>query len=207
MLHLWIVSGCIGAGKSAALRAIESQNPSTHICFVFKEGQDKWLFWLEKCRRDPTDLRCRLMLQMEVLAHYQRVTTRICELAEKFPPEVDIHVLVERSPEDVLKLFVEPFRYSFKGADETYALLKGMMALYSTLFPWSIAKRLYIHTPPAICLQRIQKRGRVAEKDLKLEHIESQHAIHEERMANHATIDTTDRTPAEVAEDMLGTMT
>jgi len=206
MLHLWIVSGCIGAGKSAGLRALEALppplvSPNPSIVHIFKEGQDKWLYWLERCRRNPRDQESRLMLQLEVVAHYQHVTTKICSMADRTPRNVELHVFVERSPEDVLRLFVEPFEAGFE--PEQYRLMADLLRLYCRQHPWSEAKRLYIDTPPCVCVERIRRRGRLAERDLTEDYIVEQARIHEERLGCHERVHAVNKTPRDVALNLM----
>jgi len=43
---------------------------------------------------------------------------------------------------------------------------------------------IYLHTPPEICLERLKKRGRFEEKNIKLEFLRELHELHENWLFN-----------------------
>jgi len=205
MRYVWIISGCVGAGKSAALQALIDDPPSTlngRQCTirVFKEDQNKWLYWLDECRRFPDDKHLRFMLQAEVMSHYQRTTTKIAKSPRN--TSVDIHVFVERSPRDVLVLFVEPFKQFFEPA--AYDALVNYIGEYEKSPVWQGARRICIDTSPQTCMVRIKRRARVAESALQLRYIEDQHVLSEKSLRRAAKVPSSDdHPPTRVANGIL----
>lgn len=86
-------------------------------------------------------------------------------------------ILMERSPYFIKKVFVEKAREDKTITEDEY---NNILMLHTTTDDlWHPDAYIYLRSDPEICLSRINKRGREAEKNIKLEYIQRIHELHE----------------------------
>jgi deoxyadenosine/deoxycytidine kinase len=96
-----------------------------------------------------------------------------CWIQEK----TNMSVLMERSPYFIKNVFVKKAFYD-KSINETE--YDNIIKLHKTTDDlWKPNGYIYLRSDPEKCLQRINKRGRFAEKNIQLEYIQSIHDLHE----------------------------
>lgn len=165
-MRVKVISGAIGAGKSSIMFGVEAmaaQQSDTHV-HVLQEDTREWQFYLERYYRSPREY--AFLFQKEVEMHFHRVTKRLEKIAES---DADAVVYVERSPLDVLRVFL-PLNYDNLSRSE-YECLKTSMELYAERQVWKRAQYLMISCPPNLCLDRVAKRNRAGEESLDLAHM------------------------------------
>ena len=87
-------------------------------------------------------------------------------------------VLMERSPYFIKNVFVKK-AYEDKTISETE--YENIISLHKTTDElWKPNGYIYLRSSPDKCLQRINKRGRLSEKNIKLEYIQKLHELHEQ---------------------------
>jgi deoxyadenosine/deoxycytidine kinase len=91
----------------------------------------------------------------------------------------NVIILMERSPYFIKNVFVEKAHEDNTITDEEY---KNILMLHNTTDDlWSPDAYIYLRSDPVICFNRIHKRGREAEKNIKLEYIKRIHELHEKK--------------------------
>ena len=86
-------------------------------------------------------------------------------------------ILMERSPYFIKNVFVEKAYEDESISEEEY---KNILTLHKTTDKlWEAAGYVYLRSNPEICFNRIKKRGREAEKNIKIEYIKRIHELHE----------------------------
>lgn len=96
-----------------------------------------------------------------------------CWIQEK----TNMSVLMERSPYFIKNVFVKKAFYD-KSINETE--YDNIIKLHKTTDDlWKPNGYIYLRSDPEKCLQRINKRGRFAEKNIQLDYIQSIHDLHE----------------------------
>lgn len=118
------------------------------------EPLDKWGVWLSLFYGNPK--RYGLGFQMKVLLEFCRMGGKI----------------TERSPMDALHVFSALLLQNGDLTQDEFDLLSE----YTAKFGWTPDVYVYIRTDPAVCLQRVQRRGRECEASITLELLQ---AIHE----------------------------
>ena len=85
---------------------------------------------------------------------------------------------MERSPYFIKNVFVKK-AYEDKTISETE--YENIISLHKTTDElWKPNGYIYLRSSPDKCLQRINKRGRLSEKNIKLEYIQKLHELHEQ---------------------------
>jgi thymidylate kinase len=88
-------------------------------------------------------------------------------------------ILMERSPYFIKNVFVEKAYEDNTITKEEY---KNMLTLHKrTDKLWEPDGLIYLRSNPENCFNRIKKRGRESEKNIKLEYIKRIHELHEEK--------------------------
>lgn len=88
-------------------------------------------------------------------------------------------ILMERSPYFIKNVFVEKAYEDKTINEEEY---KNMLALHKrTDKLWEPEGYIYLRSNPEQCFNRIKKRARDAEKNIKLEYIKRIHELHEDK--------------------------
>jgi deoxyadenosine/deoxycytidine kinase len=97
-----------------------------------------------------------------------------CWIQEK----TSITILMERSPNFIKNVFV---RKAYEDKTINEAEYENIIRLHKTTDDlWKPNGYIYLRSEPEKCLQRINKRGRYAEKNVKLEYIQKLHELHEQ---------------------------
>jgi len=99
-------------------------------------------------------------------------------------------VLMERSPNFIKNVFVRK-AYEDKTINEKE--YENIISLHKTTDElWKPNGYIYLRSDPDKCLQRINKRGRLVEKNIKLDYIQHLHELHEknykEALSNNMNI-------------------
>jgi thymidylate kinase len=85
---------------------------------------------------------------------------------------------MERSPYFIKNVFV---RKAYEDKTINEAEYENIIRLHKTTDDlWKPNGYIYLRSEPEKCLQRINKRGRYAEKNVKLEYIQKLHELHEQ---------------------------
>ena len=88
-------------------------------------------------------------------------------------------ILMERSPYFIKNVFIEKAYEDNTINEEEY---KNMLALHKrTDKLWKPEGYIYLRSNPEQCFNRIKKRAREAEKNIKLEYIKRIHELHEDK--------------------------
>jgi len=143
------IDGNIGAGKSAVLDAIATFFPDIP---VRKEPVEEWSELLRMFYADPSTW---------ALAFNLKVLMSFCGL------DAQEDLFVERSPLSCRHVFGH-IQFSDKSFDK---LEWDIFNDYCDLLEWSPEAVIFINTPAATCLKRIEKRGRQCEKAVNLEYL------------------------------------
>jgi deoxyadenosine/deoxycytidine kinase len=94
----------------------------------------------------------------------------------------NVLVLMERSPYFIQNVFIEK-AYEDQTIDkDQYKILQSLHKKTSNL--WRPDLYIYLCSEPEMCMQRIVRRGRQSEKNIKLEYIQRMHDMHEEKLAD-----------------------
>ena len=97
-----------------------------------------------------------------------------CWIQEK----TNMVILMERSPNFIKNVFV---RKAYEDKTINEAEYENIIRLHKTTDElWKPNGYIYLRSEPEKCLQRINKRGRYAEKNVKLEYIQNLHELHEQ---------------------------
>ena len=97
-----------------------------------------------------------------------------CWIQEK----TSMTILMERSPYFIKNVFV---RKAYEDKTINDAEYENIIRLHKTTDElWKPNGYIYLRSEPEKCLQRINKRGRYAEKNIKLEYIQNLHELHEQ---------------------------
>jgi deoxyadenosine/deoxycytidine kinase len=97
-----------------------------------------------------------------------------CWIQEK----TNMTILMERSPYFIKNVFV---RKAYEDKTINEAEYENIIRLHKTTDElWKPNGYIYLRSEPEKCLQRINKRGRYAEKNVKLEYIQNLHELHEQ---------------------------
>ena len=97
-----------------------------------------------------------------------------CWIQEK----TNMVILMERSPNFIKNVCV---RKAYEDKTINEAEYENIIRLHKTTDDlWKPNGYIYLRSEPEKCLQRINKRGRYAEKNVKLEYIQKLHELHEQ---------------------------
>lgn len=120
----------------------------------------------------------------------------------------NVLVLMERSPYFIKHVFIEK-AYEDKTIDkEQYEILQSLHKKTDDL--WKPNAYIYLRSEPEMCMQRINKRGRQSERNIKLEYVQRIHEMHEQRLAeavaqnmNVLVIDIENKTISEICAEIM----
>jgi thymidylate kinase len=115
---------------------------------------------------------------------------------------------MERSPYFIKNVFVEKAYEDESISEEEY---KNILTLHKTTDKlWEAAGYVYLRSNPEICFNRIKKRGREAEKNIKIEYIKRIHELHEknyeEALKNNKNIiciDVENKSVADICSEII----
>ena len=91
----------------------------------------------------------------------------------------NVIVLMERSPYFIKNVFVEKALEDTTISKEEYNNIHKLHKTTDEL--WQPNAYIYLRSDPEMCYNRIKKRGRESEKNIKLEYIKRIHELHEEK--------------------------
>lgn len=91
----------------------------------------------------------------------------------------NVIVLMERSPYFIKNVFVEKAFEDKTINEEEYNNIHKLHKTTDEL--WQPEAYIYLRSDPELCYNRIKKRGRESEKNIKLEYIKRIHELHEEK--------------------------
>ena len=94
----------------------------------------------------------------------------------------NVLVLMERSPHFIQNVFIEKAYEDQTIVKEQYEILHSLHKKTNNL--WRPDLYIYLRSEPEMCMQRIVRRGRQSEKNIKLEYIQRIHDMHEEKLAD-----------------------
>ena len=145
------IDGNIGAGKSSVLKELEKK----HGFIVFQEDINTWQPMLDAFYKKPQ--RWAFTLQMAILNSLSDQEQQINELS--FDNDI---IFIERAPSSSL-IFAEISKNNGFLTDEEFKIYKG---IFDKLI-WKPDFKLFIDTDVSTCMERISKRGRKCEKNIK----------------------------------------
>jgi deoxyadenosine/deoxycytidine kinase len=117
---------------------------------------------------------------------------------------------MERSPYFIKNVFVRK-AYEDKTINDTE--YENIMRLHKTTDDlWKPNGYIYLRSEPEKCLQRVNKRGRFAEKNIRLEYLQELHELHEknyklamEARMNIIVIDVENKSISDICNEILST--
>ncbi len=124
----------------------------------------EWEFYLKKFYENRAAY--GYLLQMDVLLHFHRVTRELHKLEESGKP---ITVFVERSPYDIIHVFLESNKDFYN--DDMYRSLIRMTEEYCNLKVWKDASYVILNSPSELCISRIRERDRDGECNIDREYV------------------------------------
>ena len=143
------IEGNSGSGKSSVLAALATALPD---CPVFTEPVDEWTDLLDIFYASPAEW--GLAFSLKVLLSFREPAKRdMC--------------LIERSPLACRHVFSQLLYNDGSLTQHEWDLFKE----YFDLLAWTPDVIVYIETPVDLCMERIQVRGRAAEKSLDAEYL------------------------------------
>ena len=173
--RIYSIEGNIGAGKTTILEEIESiGNPK--ICVV-REPVDAWTSIcdssgeniLEKFYKDPN----KYSFVFQILAFHTRLNTLRNAMIKH--ADCDI-ILCERSLQSDGHIFAKML-YDDGLIDEiSYRIYEKIY--YAEIEQFALSGVIYVDVPPETCAERILKRGRVGEENIKLDYLQRCHSYH-----------------------------
>ncbi len=120
----------------------------------------------------------------------------------------NVIILMERSPYFIKKVFVEK---AFEDKSISLEEYNNLYKLHKTTDDlWSPNAYIYLRSCPNMCFNRIKRRGRESEKNIKLEHIQRIHELHEinyakaiEENKNIIVIDIENKTISDICSEII----
>jgi thymidine kinase len=117
-------------------------------------------------------------------------------------------ILMERSPYFIKNVFVEKAYEDKSISEEEY---RNILTLHKTTDKlWEPYGYVYLRSNPEICFNRIKKRGREAEKNIKLEYVKRIHELHEKNYEeafrnnkNIICIDVENKSVADICSEII----
>tara|TARA_B100000795_G_scaffold269298_1_gene258259 strand:- start:9873 stop:10499 length:627 start_codon:yes stop_codon:yes gene_type:complete len=117
-------------------------------------------------------------------------------------------VLMERSPYFIKNVFVEK---AYEDKTITLEEYNNIHKLHKTTDNlWQPYAYIYLRSDPEVCYNRIKKRGRESEKNIKFEHIKRIHALHEDKYKeaiksnkNIIVIDVENKTISDICSEIV----
>jgi deoxyadenosine/deoxycytidine kinase len=153
------IDGNIGCYKTSILNYFHKN----YKLAIDLEPVDNWTDYLENLYNTPNS-----SYDFQIKVWIDR-----CWIQEK----TTTPVLMERSPNFIKNVFVRK-AYEDKTINEKE--YDNIISLHKTTDElWKPNGYIYLRSDPDKCLQRINKRGRLAEKNIKLDYIQHLHELHE----------------------------
>jgi deoxyadenosine/deoxycytidine kinase len=128
-----------------------------------------------------------------------------CWIQEK---SENVLIMMERSPYFIKNVFIEKAFEDGSITKDEYDMLHNLHAKTDQL--WKPHAYIYLNSDPEICLQRVNKRGRTCEKQLKQEYIKRIHDLHCENVhellkhnINVIIIDIENKSIAEICQEII----
>jgi deoxyadenosine/deoxycytidine kinase len=149
------IEGNIGCGKSSVMRKVHE----TTRLPIFLEPVDEWADWLNMFYNDPK--RWGFTFNVNVLLTFNRWKN------------VECTALYERSPMSCREVFTT---LQYNNKDISQIELELFDNLYTHL-NWKPNVIIYLRVDPHICMDRMNKRGRICENKVSLVYLQ---AIHEQ---------------------------
>jgi deoxyadenosine/deoxycytidine kinase len=120
----------------------------------------------------------------------------------------NVIVLMERSPYFIKNVFVEKAHEDKSISTDEYNNLHKLHKTTDDL--WNPNAYIYLRSCPNMCFNRIKRRGRESEKNIKLEHIQRIHELHEinykkalEENKNIIVIDIENKTISDICSEII----
>ena len=153
------IDGNIGCYKTSILNYFHKN----YKWAIDLEPVDNWTDYLENLYNTPNS-----SYDFQIKVWIDR-----CWIQEK----TTTAVLMERSPNFIKNVFVRKAYEDNTISEKEY---ENIISLHKTTDElWKPNGYIYLRSDPDKCLQRINKRGRLAEKNITLEYIQNIHDLHE----------------------------
>ena len=153
------IDGNIGCYKTSILNYFHKN----YKLAIDLEPVDNWTDYLENLYNTPNS-----SYDFQIKVWIDR-----CWIQEK----TTTAVLMERSPNFIKNVFVRKAYEDNTISEKEY---ENIISLHKTTDElWKPNGYIYLRSDPDKCLQRINKRGRLAEKNITLEYIQNIHDLHE----------------------------
>jgi deoxyadenosine/deoxycytidine kinase len=153
------IDGNIGCYKTSILNYFHKN----YKLAIDLEPVDNWTDYLENLYNTPNS-----SYDFQIKVWIDR-----CWIQEK----TTTAVLMERSPNFIKNVFV---RKAYEDKTISEKEYENIISLHKTTDElWKPNGYIYLRSDPDKCLQRITKRGRLAEKNITLEYIQQLHELHE----------------------------
>ena len=153
------IDGNIGCYKTSILNYFHKN----YKWAIDLEPVDNWTDYLENLYNTPNS-----SYDFQIKVWIDR-----CWIQEK----TTTAVLMERSPNFIKNVFV---RKAYEDKTISEKEYENIISLHKTTDElWKPNGYIYLRSDPDKCLQRINKRGRLAEKNITLEYIQQLHELHE----------------------------
>lgn len=153
------IDGNIGCYKTSILNYFHKN----YKLAIDLEPVDNWTDYLENLYNTPNS-----SYDFQIKVWIDR-----CWIQEK----TTTAVLMERSPNFIKNVFVRKAYEDNTISEKEY---ENIISLHKTTDElWKPNGYIYLRSDPDKCLQRINKRGRLAEKNITLEYIQQLHELHE----------------------------
>lgn len=153
------IDGNIGCYKTSILNYFHKNYKRA----IDLEPVDNWTDYLENLYNTPNS-----SYDFQIKVWIDR-----CWIQEKTATAV----LMERSPNFIKNVFV---RKAYEDKTISEKEYENIISLHKTTDElWKPNGYIYLRSDPDKCLQRINKRGRLAEKNITLEYIQQLHELHE----------------------------
>ena len=120
----------------------------------------------------------------------------------------NVLVLMERSPHFIRNVFIEKAFEDNTIDTNQYKILQSLHEKTDNL--WKPNAYVYLKSNPEMCMQRINKRGRQSEKNIKLEYVTRIHELHEKHLEealkknmNVLVVDVENKTLTDICNEII----
>lgn len=184
--QIYVVAGNIAVGKSSAMIGLREQNGynKKYNIQIFLEDTITWEPYLKKFYSQPK--KNWFDLQFRIITHYMDVEAKVEALCRQ-KQSVPLYILVERSPIDILKVFIEPMKD--KVDEKDYSTIYLLCERLCNRPIWKNAKTILLRGTTESCFERCKKRNRNSEKTIKPKYLKSVNDRHE-NVARNIEIET-----------------